>query len=152
MATPLVVGADAVCEDVGVVVAERVPTGVEKFTTVPSATAVPSVFLTVAVIVDVPTLVVAAAFNALLGPRGWLNTLLMDWFNLSRAPIRQTKLLDAQRTVQSLHMSPAGPVAVRGEDGHIAEFAHFLRESEKSRRLNAVVVGYKDMHGKISDF
>lgn len=35
-----------------------------------------------------PTVVVAAAFTALLGPRGWLNTLLMDWFDLSRGPIR----------------------------------------------------------------
>ncbi len=35
-----------------------------------------------------PTVVVAAAFNALLGPRGWLNLFLMDWFNLSQPPIQ----------------------------------------------------------------
>jgi len=35
-----------------------------------------------------PTVVVAAAFTALLGPRGWLNSLLMGWLNLTRAPIR----------------------------------------------------------------
>jgi len=35
-----------------------------------------------------PAMVVAAAFTALLGPRGWLNTQLMAWFNLSRAPIQ----------------------------------------------------------------
>lgn len=35
-----------------------------------------------------PAMVVAAAFTALLGPRGWLNTQLMDWFDLSRPPIR----------------------------------------------------------------
>lgn len=35
-----------------------------------------------------PTLVVAAAFNAFLGPRGWLNLLLMDLFNLSQPPIQ----------------------------------------------------------------
>ena len=34
-----------------------------------------------------PTVVVAAAFNALIGPRGWLNLLLMEIFNLSQAPI-----------------------------------------------------------------
>lgn len=45
VATPLVVCAD---------VRERVPPVVVKSTTVPSATAVPSVFLTVAVMVDVP--------------------------------------------------------------------------------------------------
>jgi thiamine transport system permease protein len=35
-----------------------------------------------------PTLVVAAAFNALLGPRGWVNIFLMDWFDLTVPPIR----------------------------------------------------------------
>ena len=35
-----------------------------------------------------PAMVVASAFTALLGPRGWLNSLLMDWFDMTRAPIR----------------------------------------------------------------
>lgn len=35
-----------------------------------------------------PAMVVAAAFTALLGPRGWLNTVLMGWLNLPAAPIR----------------------------------------------------------------
>jgi thiamine transport system permease protein len=35
-----------------------------------------------------PTVVVAAAFTALLGSRGWLNSLLMGWLNLPVAPIR----------------------------------------------------------------
>lgn len=35
-----------------------------------------------------PAMVVAAAFTALLGSRGWLNSLLMDWFEMARAPIR----------------------------------------------------------------
>lgn len=34
-----------------------------------------------------PTLVVAASFNALLGPEGWLNLALMSTFNLARPPI-----------------------------------------------------------------
>lgn len=34
-----------------------------------------------------PTVVVAAAFNALIGQHGWLNLLLMDVFNLSQPPI-----------------------------------------------------------------
>jgi thiamine transport system permease protein len=34
-----------------------------------------------------PTLVVAAAFDALLGPRGWVNLSLMQVFNLSSPPI-----------------------------------------------------------------
>ena len=35
-----------------------------------------------------PTLVVAAAFNALLGPRGWVNLLLMSWLDLSQPPVQ----------------------------------------------------------------
>ncbi len=34
-----------------------------------------------------PTVVVAAGFNALIGPRGWLNLLLMDLFSLSAPPV-----------------------------------------------------------------
>ncbi len=34
-----------------------------------------------------PTLVVAAAFNALLGPRGWVNLLLMTGLSLDQPPI-----------------------------------------------------------------
>lgn len=35
-----------------------------------------------------PTVVVAAGFNALLGPRGWVNLGLMSMFNLSSPPIQ----------------------------------------------------------------
>ena len=35
-----------------------------------------------------PSVVVAAAFTAFLGPRGWFNDLLVAWFDLSRSPIR----------------------------------------------------------------
>ena len=42
-----------------------------------------------------PTLVVAAAFHALLGPRGWGNLLLMELFNLPLPPIRFTNTLTA---------------------------------------------------------
>src|SRR4030043_1840450 len=38
-----------------------------------------------------PTLVVAAAFNALLGPNGWLNVALMQLFKLGDPPIKFTK-------------------------------------------------------------
>jgi thiamine transport system permease protein len=42
-----------------------------------------------------PTVVVAAAFNALLGPRGWLNLIFMDWFNLTEPPIQILNTLGA---------------------------------------------------------
>lgn len=35
-----------------------------------------------------PTLVVAAAFDALLGPRGWVNQAAMDWLELNAPPIQ----------------------------------------------------------------
>ncbi len=42
-----------------------------------------------------PTLVVAAAFNALLGPRGWLNLALMEALDLSQPPIQFVNTLGA---------------------------------------------------------
>ncbi len=42
-----------------------------------------------------PTLVVAAAFNALLGPRGWINLGLMSLFDLSAPPLQFTNTLVA---------------------------------------------------------
>jgi thiamine transport system permease protein len=42
-----------------------------------------------------PTLVVAAAFNALLGPGGWVNIGLMRLLNLSSAPIQFVNTLTA---------------------------------------------------------
>jgi thiamine transport system permease protein len=42
-----------------------------------------------------PTLVVAAAFNALLGPRGWLNLGLMQVFGLAEPPVQILNTLTA---------------------------------------------------------
>lgn len=42
-----------------------------------------------------PTLVVAAAFNALLGPRGWINLGLMQAFGLAEPPIEFVNTLGA---------------------------------------------------------
>lgn len=42
-----------------------------------------------------PTVVVAASFNALLGPRGWLNLLLMNAFGLETPPIQILNTLGA---------------------------------------------------------
>ena len=43
-----------------------------------------------------PTVVVAAGFNALIGPRGWLNTLLMQLFSLGQP------LIDIQNTLAAI--------------------------------------------------
>jgi len=42
-----------------------------------------------------PTLVVAVAFNSLLGPRGWANVALMDIFHLPQPPIQFANTLVA---------------------------------------------------------
>jgi thiamine transport system permease protein len=42
-----------------------------------------------------PTLVVAASFNTLIGPRGWVNQALMEFFNLSIPPLNLTNTLMA---------------------------------------------------------
>ncbi len=42
-----------------------------------------------------PTVVVAAGFNAFLGPRGWLNALLISLFNLNTPPIQILNTLGA---------------------------------------------------------
>ena len=42
-----------------------------------------------------PTVVVAVSFNALIGPRGWLNVLLIQWFGLSTPPIQILNTLGA---------------------------------------------------------
>jgi thiamine transport system permease protein len=42
-----------------------------------------------------PTVVVAASFNALLGPRGWLNLWLMNWLGLESPPIQLLNTLGA---------------------------------------------------------
>lgn len=42
-----------------------------------------------------PTVVVAASFNALIGPRGWINLLLMRAFELSAPPLQMLDSLPA---------------------------------------------------------
>jgi len=42
-----------------------------------------------------PTVVVAAAFNALIGPRGWINLGLMNLFDLSAPPLQMLNSLPA---------------------------------------------------------
>ncbi len=42
-----------------------------------------------------PTVVVATAFNTLIGPRGWLNLILMYLFNLSNPPLNLLNSLPA---------------------------------------------------------
>ncbi len=42
-----------------------------------------------------PTVVVAAAFNTLIGPHGWINLALMSWFHLANPPVNLLNSLTA---------------------------------------------------------
>jgi len=57
-----------------------------------------------------PTVVAAAGFNALLGPNGWLNLLLMKLFNLTQAPIQ---LLNTLWIILLAHVFYNTPVIIR---------------------------------------
>ena len=57
-----------------------------------------------------PTVVAAAGFNALLGPNGWLNLLLMKLFNLTQAPIH---LLNTLGIILLAHVFYNTPVIIR---------------------------------------
>ncbi len=71
-----------------------------------------------------PTLVVAAAFYALLGPSGWINLALMEIFNLSQPPVQFVNTLHSHpgraRILQPDHRPSAGGrflVTHRSQDG-----------------------------------
>lgn len=61
-----------------------------------------------------PTVVVAAAFNALLGPRGWVNLFLMDWFNLTRPPVQ---LLNSLEVIVLAHVFYNTTIVIRTVGG-----------------------------------
>lgn len=57
-----------------------------------------------------PTVVVAAAFNALVGPRGWLNVGLMDLMGLKEPPIQ---LLNSLTAIVLVHMFYNATIVIR---------------------------------------
>lgn len=57
-----------------------------------------------------PTVVVAASFNALLGPRGWINILLMRWLGLLNPPL---KLLNTIGVILLAHVFYNTAVIIR---------------------------------------
>lgn len=57
-----------------------------------------------------PTVVVAAAFNALVGPRGWLNVGLMDLMGLKEPPIQ---LLNSLAAIVLVHVFYNATIVIR---------------------------------------
>jgi len=77
-----------------------------------------------------PTLVVAAAFNAFLGPQGWINLVLIKFFDLSTPPIHFTNTLFA---ILIAHVFYNTTIVLRmvGDfwshlDPHLTQVAHTL--------------------------
>ena len=57
-----------------------------------------------------PTVVVAAGFNALIGPKGWLNLLLMEILQISNPPIR---LLNSMPAILIAHVFYNTSIVIR---------------------------------------
>ncbi len=63
-------------------------------------------------------------------------------------PSARISCVHPQRAVHRLDVSRGRPVAVRGEDRHIAQLAHFLRKRQQAGSLDPVIIRYQNMHGK----
>ncbi len=79
-----------------------------------------------------PTVVVATAFNTLIGPRGWLNLILMDVFNLSTPPI---KLLNSLPAILLAHVFYNTSIVIRMVGNSLSRLNPHYEEA--ARVLNA---------------
>lgn len=76
-----------------------------------------------------PTVVVAAAFNALLGPRGWANLLLIQVFDLSAPPVVIMNTLSA---ILLAHVFYNTTVVIRVVGSAWAQMDNRLEETARS--------------------
>jgi thiamine transport system permease protein len=76
-----------------------------------------------------PTVVVAAGFSALLGPRGWLNLLLVRMFDLSGPPITFTGTLGA---ILVAHVFYNTTIVIRLVGGALSSLDPRLRQAASS--------------------
>ncbi len=76
-----------------------------------------------------PTVVVAAAFNALLGPRGWLNLLLMDAFSLAEPPVQ---ILNSLAAIVLAHVFYNTTVVIRTVGSAWAQMDPRLEQAARS--------------------
>jgi len=79
-----------------------------------------------------PTVVVATAFNTLIGPRGWLNLILMDLLNLSDPPL---SLLNSLPAILLAHIFYNTSIVIRMVGNSLSRLnPHY---DEAARVLNA---------------
>lgn len=76
-----------------------------------------------------PTVVVAAAFNALLGPRGWLNLLLMNAFSLAEPPVQ---ILNSLAAIVLAHVFYNTTVVIRTVGSAWAQLDPRLEQAARS--------------------
>ena len=76
-----------------------------------------------------PTVVVAASFNALLGPRGWLNLILMNLFDLSAPPIN---LLNSLAAILIAHLFYNTTIVLRMVGSALEQLDPRLEEAARS--------------------
>lgn len=80
-----------------------------------------------------PTVVVATAFNTLLGPRGWLNLILMDLFNLSNPPL---SLLNSLPGILLAHVFYNTSIVIRLVENSLTRFNPHFEEAARALGAN----------------
>lgn len=80
-----------------------------------------------------PTVVVATAFNTLLGPRGWLNLILMDLFNLSNPPL---SLLNSLPGILLAHVFYNTSIVIRLVENSLTRLNPHFEEAARALGAN----------------
>jgi thiamine transport system permease protein len=84
-----------------------------------------------------PTVVVAAGFSALLGPRGWLNLMLIRMFDLSGPPVAFTGTLGA---ILVAHVFYNTTIVIRLVGGALSSLDPRLRQAASSLGADPTLV------------
>lgn len=80
-----------------------------------------------------PTVVVATAFNTLLGPRGWLNLILMDLFNLPNPPL---SLLNSLPAILLAHVFYNTSIVIRMVENALTRLNPHFEEAARALGAN----------------
>ena len=76
-----------------------------------------------------PTVVVAAGFSALIGPRGWLNLLLMQILGLTDPPLR---ILNSLTAILLAHVFYNTSIMIRVVGAALSQFDHRLEDAART--------------------
>jgi len=76
-----------------------------------------------------PTVVVAAGFNALIGPKGWFNLFLMEYMGLSKPPLQ---ILNSLPAILLAHIFYNTSIIIRVVSAALARFDRRLEEAART--------------------